>query len=154
MLRSTDAKTWSATPIDTAGDAFATRLVPGDWGWVVQGAWAPTCAANASCPASAIAWWSQDGATWGRLPSDGSPAASGGSIVVAAGTHGLLAIDGASAWSSPDGWAWRPLPEPGDGSMLVTDAVVVGDVIVAVGAVYGEDGISQGAIALASPPRD
>jgi hypothetical protein len=33
--------------------------------------------------------------------------------------------------------------------MLVTDAVVVGDVIVAVGAVYGDDGISRGAIAIA-----
>jgi hypothetical protein len=116
---------------------------------VVQGAWAPTCASNASCPASSIAWWSEDGSAWGRLPGDGSPISNGGSIVVPAGTHGLLAIDGASAWASPDGWAWRPLPEPGDGSMLITDAVVVGDEIVAVGAVYGEDGISRGAIVVA-----
>ncbi len=149
MLRSADGLTWSATSIDTADDSFATRLVPGEWGWVAQGASAPTCAANTSCPASAVAWWSQDGGSWGRLPSDGSPAATGGSIVVSAGMHGLLAIDGASAWASPDGWAWRPLPEPGDGSMLVTDAVVVGDVIVAVGAVYGDDGISRAAIAVA-----
>ena len=149
MLRSADGTKWSATAIDSAGDVFATRLVPGEWGWVVQGSWAPTCAGDASCPASAMAWWSGDGRAWGRLPSDGSPAATGGSIVVSAGMHGLLAIDGASAWSSPDGWAWRPLPEPGDGSMFVTDAVVVGDVIVAVGAVYGEDGISRSAIAVA-----
>jgi hypothetical protein len=33
--------------------------------------------------------------------------------------------------------------------MLVTDAVVAGDVIVAVGAVYGEDGIGRSAIAVA-----
>jgi hypothetical protein len=33
--------------------------------------------------------------------------------------------------------------------MLVTDAVVVGDVIVAVGAVYGDDGIGRSAIAVA-----
>jgi hypothetical protein len=149
MLRSKDGTAWSATPIDGAADVFATRLVPGKWGWVVQGSWAPTCAGDASCPASAMAWWSGDGGAWGRLPSDGSPAATGGSIVVGAGMHGLLAIDGASAWSSPDGWAWRPLPEPGDGSMLVTDAVVVGDVIVAVGAVYGDDGSSRTAIAIA-----
>jgi hypothetical protein len=151
LLRSADGAAWSATPIDPADDVYATRLVPGEWGWVVQGAWAPTCSANASCPASAIAWWSVDGISWGRLPIDGSPAATGGSIVVPAGMHGLLAIDGASAWSSPDGWAWRPLPAPGDGSMLVADAVVDGDVIVAVGAVYGEDGISQSAIAVANP---
>ena len=154
LLRSADGVAWSATAIDTAEDVHATRLVLGEWGWVVQGAWAPTCAPEASCAASGMAWWSQNGVTWGRLPPDGSPAASGGSIVVPAGMHGFLAIDGASAWSSPDGWAWRPLPEPGDGSMLVTDAVVAGDVIVAVGALYGEDGVSRSAIAVASPPRD
>lgn len=149
LLRSPDAVRWTATPIDVVPDVSAARLIPGPWGWVVQGAWAPTCAANASCAASAIAWWSQDGSAWGRLPGEGSPISNGGSIVVPAGMHGLLAIDGASAWASPDGWAWRPLPAPGDGSMLVQDAAVLGDVIVAVGAVYGEDGISQGAIIVA-----
>jgi hypothetical protein len=149
LLQSRDAVRWTATQIDLATDVSAARLIPGRWGLVVQGAWAPTCAANASCPASAIAWWSQDGSDWGRLPGDGSPVSNGGSIVVPAGMHGLLAIDGASAWASPDGWAWRPLPEPGDGSMLVNDVVVLGDVIVAVGAVYGEDGLSRGAIVVA-----
>ena len=149
LLRSRDAVRWTATQIDMAADVSAARLIPGQWGLVVQGAWAPTCAANASCPASAIAWWSQDGSDWGRLPGGASPVSNGGSIVVPAGMHGLLAIDGASAWASPDGWAWRPLPEPGDGSMLVNDAVVLGDIIVAVGAVYGEDGISRGKIVVA-----
>jgi hypothetical protein len=149
LLRSPDGARWTATPIDVASDVSAARLIPGRWGLVVQGAYAPTCAASASCPASAIAWWSQDGSAWGRLPGDGSPVSNGGSMVVPAGMHGLVAIDGASAWASPDGWAWRALPEPGDGSMLITDAVVVGDEIVAVGAVYGEDGISRGAIVVA-----
>lgn len=149
LLRSSDAVRWTGTQIDVAADVYAARLIPGHWGLVVQGAWAPTCAANASCPASAIGWWSQDGSGWGRLPGDGSPISNGGSIVVPAGTHGLLAIDGASAWASADGWAWRALPEPGDGSMLINDAVVLGNVIVAVGAAYGEDGISRGAIVVA-----
>lgn len=149
LLQSPDAVRWTGTQIDVAADVSAARLVPGQWGLVVQGAWAPTCAASASCPASAIGWWSEDGSDWGRLPGDGTPISNGGSIVVPAGMHGLLAIDGASAWASPDGWAWRPLPEPGDGSMLVNDAVVLGDIIVAVGAVYGEDGISRGAIVVA-----
>lgn len=152
LLRSTDAVAWTAIQIDAAADVYAARLVPGRWGLVVQGAWAPTCAANASCPASAIAWWSEDGSEWARLPGDGSPISNGGSIVVPAGMHGLLAIDGASAWASPDGWAWRPLPDPGDGSMLINDAVVVDDEIVAVGAVYGEDGISRAAIVVAKEP--
>jgi hypothetical protein len=49
------------------------------------------------------------------------------SIVVPAGDHGIIAIDGASAWASPNGWGWQPLPEPSDGSMVVFDAVVKGD---------------------------
>jgi hypothetical protein len=149
LLRSPDGVRWTGTQIDVAADVHAARLIPGKWGLVVQGAWAPTCAASASCPASAIGWWSLDGSRWGRLPGDGSPISNGGSIVVPAGVHGLLAIDGASAWASADGWAWRALPEPGDGSMLINDAVVLGNVIVAVGAVYSEDGISRGSIVVA-----
>jgi hypothetical protein len=68
---------------------------------------------------------------------------------VPAGDHGLLAITGADAWSSPDGWAWRTLPEPGDGAVGVDDAVVRGDVIVAVGAENAEDGSSVGRILVA-----
>jgi hypothetical protein len=149
MLRSTDAETWTASPIDATPDVVAARLIPGRWGYVVQGTWAPDCGEMASCAGQSIAWWSGDGAGWGRLPADGSPVSNGGSIIVEAGDHGLLAIDGASAWASPDGWSWRPLPEPGDGSMAVNDAVVAGDVIVAVGAIYGEDGSSRGAIVVA-----
>lgn len=147
LLRSTDAQTWAETVIDGAPDVVASRLVPGRWGYVVQGLWAPRCSSTATvaCGGQAIGWWSGDASGWGRLP-DGSPISNGASIVVAAGEHGLLAIDGASAWASPDGWAWRALPEPGDGSMSVSDAVVRADVIVAVGALFGEDGASRGAI--------
>ena len=60
-----------------------------------------------------------------------------------------MAIDGASAWASPNGWGWLPLPEPGDGSMAVFDAVVSGDVIVAVGAIAAEDGTGRSAIVVA-----
>lgn len=149
LLRSTDAETWTASPIDAAADVVAARLVPGRWGYVVQGTWSAGCSPAGSCAGESIAWWSGDGVSWGRLPAADSPISNGGSIIVAAGDHGLLAIDGASAWESPDGWAWRPLPEPGDGSMVVIDAVVVGDVIVAVGASYGDDGTSRGAIVVA-----
>jgi hypothetical protein len=146
LLRSTDAQTWTATVIDGAPDVLASRLVAGRWGYVVQGVWSPGCSAMAACGGQAIGWWSGDAAGWARLPAEGSPISNGASILVAAGDHGLLAIDGASAWASPDGWAWRPLPEPGDGSMSVSDAVVRGDVIVAVGALFEEDGTSRGAI--------
>ena len=41
-----------------------------------------------------------------------------------------------------------------DGSMVVFDAVVSGDVIVAVGAVSAEDGTGRSAILFAGPPDD
>jgi hypothetical protein len=150
LLRSTDGASWTSTAIDLAPDVRGTRLEIGRWGWIVQGLLAPGCGPLASCAGQPLSWWSGDGAAWGRLPSDGSPLSNGGSMVVPAGDHGLLAVDGASAWTSPDGWAWRPLPEPGDGSVTVDDAVVRGDVIVAVGAEYGEeDGSTDGRILVA-----
>jgi hypothetical protein len=152
LLRSTDAMHWTETAIDGTPDVVASRLIPGRWGTLVQGMWAPGCSAMASCAAQAVAWWSGDGTGWGRLPDgDGSPISNGGSIFVPAGDHGLLAIDGASAWASPDGWAWRYLPEPGDGSMAVNDAVAVGDMIVAVGGRFEDDGSSRAAIVVAKP---
>jgi hypothetical protein len=149
LLRSTDGASWTATPIDGASDVLGTRLEVGRWGWIVQGLFAPGCGPLASCAGQSIAWWSGDGVTWGRLPGEGSPISNGGSIVVPAGDLGLLAISGADAWSSPDAWSWRPLPEPGDGSFSIDDAVVRGDVIVAVGAEDREDGSSVGRILVA-----
>ncbi|HEV8280750.1 MAG TPA: hypothetical protein VGQ02_02730 [Candidatus Limnocylindrales bacterium] len=149
LLRSTDGASWSQAPIDQAPDVRGMRLVVGRWGLVTQGIWAPGCGPMASCGGQSIAWWSGDGTVWGRLPGEGSPISNGASTIVPAGEHGLLAIDGANAWSSPDGWAWRPLPEPGDGSIVIDHAVVRGDVIVAVGAEYGEDGSSVGRILVA-----
>ena len=101
-------------------------------------------------PAS-IAWWSEDGSAWGRLPGDGSPISNGRQ-------HRRPGRRHTASWRSTARVPGRALtagrgvrsPSPGDGSMLITDAVVVGDEIVAVGAVYGEDGISRGAIVVAS----
>lgn len=149
FMRSRDAETWEPTAIEVGQDIVATELVAGQWGYVVRGIWAPGCSGMAACGGQTVGWWSREGKDWVRLPAEGSPIASGASLVVGAGLHGLLAIDGANAWESPDGWAWRPLPEPGDGSMLVSDAVVRGNVIVAVGATYGDDAISRPAIIVA-----
>jgi hypothetical protein len=151
LLRSTDGIEWTTTPIDASGDVLAVRVVPGRWGIVVQGLWAADCSGLASCAGQAVGWWSGDGSGWARLPADDSPVTNGGSIIVPAGQHGLVAVDGASAWASPDGWAWRPLPEPGDGSTAISDAVVEGDVIVAVGTESDDEGISRGSILVGKP---
>jgi hypothetical protein len=155
LLQSSDARTWTDAPIDPAPETSATRLIFGDWGYLVQGVWDPGCDATAAeCEQRSIGWWSPDGRTWTRLPDRDTPIGNGASIVVPAGDHGVVAIDGASAWASPNGWGWQPLPEPGDGSMVVFDAVVAGDLIVAVGAVSAEDGTGRSAIIVAGPPVD
>jgi hypothetical protein len=146
LLRSADGVSWTASPIDPAPNATGTKVVVGRWGTIVQAMGSGDC--QAPCPARFFAWWSVGGGRWGALPAD-APSSNGVSIVVPAGVHGVLAIDGADAWSSPDGWAWRPLPEPGDGSVAIDDAVVRGDVIVAVGTEGSEDGSSVGRILVA-----
>jgi hypothetical protein len=147
LLRSVDGATWTGMPIDAQSTIPGIRVIIGRWGSVVQGMGSSGC--GAACPVEFVAWWSGDGDRWGRLPAD-SPLTNGTSIAVAAGDHGLLAIDGADAWSSPDGWAWRSLPEPGDGSVTIDDAVVRDDMIVAVGSEFGEeDGSSEGRILVA-----
>lgn len=150
LLRSTDARTWTDAPIDPAPEAVASRLAAGQWGYIVQGLWDPGCdPVDPTCTQQPVGWWSVDGRSWARLPERDTPIGNGASIVIDAGRHGVIAIDGASAWASPNGWGWQPLPEPGDGSMAVFDAVVSGDVIVAVGAVAAEDGTGRSAIVVA-----
>ena len=150
LLRSGDARAWTDSPIDQAPEAVASRLAAGEWGYLVQGLWDPGCELDdATCVPQPVGWGSPDGRSWSRLPDQDTPIGNGASIVVDAGEHGVVAIDGASAWASPNGWGWLPLPEPGDGSMAVFDAVVSGDVIVAVGAIAAEDGTGRSAIVVA-----
>lgn len=145
LLRSTDGIDWAATSIDGGADLVAYRVVPGRAATIVQGAFAPGCGPFAACGGTSVAWWSDDGETWVRLP-DAAPIANAGMPAIAAGPHGFIVVDGITAWSSPDGWHWRPLPEPGDGSRVVNHSVVRGDVIVAVGEESFEDGSAVGRI--------
>ncbi len=152
VQRSTDGIRWRATPVDPQVETQGYELAIGRWGSIVQGLVAADCGSLAACAGRPAAWWSADGVAWGRLP-DASPAADGGSVIVPAGDHGFLAIDGAGAWSSPDGWIWTPLPEPGDGTVAIVDAAVAGDVIVAVGTEDLEDGTTIGRILVAADPE-
>lgn len=147
LLRSTDGIAWTATSIEPTTEAYAHHLVVGRWGHLVQGG-RGSCGPLATCPAETVTWWSGDGGTWGRVPADGA-LATDVTVLVEAGDHGVIGLDGASAWSSATGWDWAPLPEPGDGSAGVNAAVVRGDVIVAVGDEYLEDGSSVGRIVIA-----
>ena len=155
FLRSTDGATWAPSPIDARTDADASDIVEGRWGIVAQGVVSPDCPDSPdgdACVPTNVAWWSLDGDRWAVLPGGDSPA-NGVSLLVPAGDHGLLAIEGADAWTSPDGWAWRSLPEPGDGSIVVDDAVVRGDTIVAVGTQPSDAGdTSDGRIIVGRSP--
>ncbi len=146
FLRSTDGVSWTGTLIEPT-EAFAYRLIAGRSGYLVQGGQG-SCGPLSSCPAETVTWWSGDGEAWTRLPADAA-LQGGGSVLAEAGDRGFVGLDGASAWSSATGWSWTPLPEPGDGSSVVTAAVVRDDVIVAVGEMYLEDGTSVGRIIVA-----
>jgi hypothetical protein len=153
LLRSADGSSWAASQIDARTDADASNLVAGRWGLVAQGVVSPDCQDADTCVPTDLAWWSLDGIRWAILPGGDSPVVNGVSLLVAAGAHGLLAIDGANAWSSPDGWAWRSLPEPGDGSVDIDDAVVRDDTIVAVGTQPSDvDDTSVGRIVVGRSP--
>jgi hypothetical protein len=154
LLRSADGTSWDAAQIDTRTDADASTVVGGRWGIVAQGVVSPDCDPNSeSCVPTDLGWWSLDGKTWVILPAGDSPVVNGVSLLIPAGDHGLLAIDGADAWSSPDGWAWRPLPEPGDGTIDIDDAVVRNDTIVAVGTQPSDvDDTSDGRIVVGRSP--
>jgi hypothetical protein len=147
FLSSSDGVSWTATVIEPTEEALPLRLVAGSWGYLVQGI--PSCALG-SCPDPVI-WWSGDGTKWTRIAAEGP--LKGGDTVAAAGDHGFIGVAGDSAWSSTTGWSWASLPAPvddiGAGSVGVTDVVVRGDVIVAVGGRNLPDGRSGGWIAVA-----
>jgi hypothetical protein len=142
LLRSTDGIGWMATSIESTTETLAFRLVAGSFGYLVTGN--PSCSPSSCGP---ITWWSGDGATWTRIPSEA--ALEGEGLLAAAGEHGFVVIDGDRAWASTTGWSWAPLPAPADGRVGVTGVVARGDEIVAVGGRVLPDGRSQGWIAVA-----
>lgn len=147
FLRSTDGIGWEATVIGSP-DEYASRLVAGRWGYVVQGGEGRCGLFSMSCGGTTFTWWSGDGKTWTRLRPEGA-LASGGITFADAGDRGLIGLDGLSAWSSTTGWSWTAMPPPGDGSAALNAAVVRSDVIVAVGEQYLPDGRSVGRIVVA-----
>ena len=100
-----------------------TRLVAGRWGYVVQGD-SPGLRLLPRVPAGRSAWWSGDGRSWGRFPPAGTPAATGGSLVVSAGSTGCSPSMAPVPGRAPTAGAGRRCRSPGDGSVPVNAAVV------------------------------
>ncbi len=106
-----------------------TELVVSESAMIVRGEAAPSCDLFATCQSIAAAWWSTDAEKWGALPDHEAIRAQ----AIVAGDFGFLTIGGAQSLSSLDGLSWSSLPAASHDRTLVHDAVVFGDVVIAVG---------------------
>jgi hypothetical protein len=138
--RSSDGAAWAPVPDD--GQAFPNVEVrsitnaPGG-GFVAVG-----LVGAAEHPTGSVAWVSNDGSRWSRID-DASLVGGVAASVVAAPFGGLVAVGStldrqeALVWTSVDGRIWarvdggRDFQEPG--FVWMTDAVAVGDEVIAVG---------------------
>lgn len=143
VLRSDDGTSWAATPVEGSGTngTHLSRVLEGPDGLIATGGASDGCGPFSSCPGQTVAWWSQDGVAWGRIP--GMDPAIALSAMTVHPERGLVAVTGSAAWSSPDGWTWTPLGEISDGEGGAVDVAVRGDRIVAVGDLYRPDGSTR-----------
>jgi hypothetical protein len=152
VLRSADGRDWAATRLeapDADGD-IATDVFAGAWGMLAVGIASSGCGPDGSCAGRRVAWWSSDGATWGRTTEGEAPIEQG--LVIPDGNRGVISVSGLDAWSSPDGWRWESLGQPAMDDMQVNDAVVKDNLVVAVGDTYRDDATSYPSFLLAGPP--
>lgn len=149
VLHSDDGVRWTGSVVedrDTNGIAL-TDLVVGPGGFLAIGIVGDDCGPFSSCPAESMLWWSADGLTWGRVTEPDPTVALG--AVASDPVRGFVSIRGPETWASPDGWAWTTL---GDlGGFGAVDAVVRGDLIVAVGDRTEADGSTRAAFAVGGP---
>jgi hypothetical protein len=151
MLRSDDGATWAATTVegsDTNGINLS-RVLRGPHGLIATGLAGDGCGPFSSCPGWAVAWWSADGAAWGRIVGLDSGIAQGALTVHP--ERGFVAVTGSSGWSSPDGWTWSPLGDISDGGSGAVDVAVRGDRLVAVGDLYEPDGSTRALFHIGGP---
>jgi hypothetical protein len=137
--RSVDGATWTAVRDDSTAFANAEvrSIAPFHGGLVAVGV-----VGNVQHPSGAVAWLSQDGETWTRID---DPSFAGGLAVsvIEAPFGGLVAVGStldrqeAVVWRSADGRAWSRVAGGADfrepGFVWMTDAVAVGDTLIAVG---------------------
>lgn len=151
VLRSADATSWQATAVEgsATNGTYLSRVLEGPYGLLATGAASDGCGPFSSCPGQAVAWWSQDGVAWGRIPGVDPPIAL--SAMTVHPERGFVAMTGSAAWSSSDGWSWTGLGEIAAGEGGAVDVAVQGDRIVAVGDVAKPDGSTRALFRVGGP---
>lgn len=152
VLRSADGGAWTATALEPPADGggIATDAFAGAWGALAIGITGRGCEATSPCDHRRVAWWSSDGVSWLRAAETDRAIEQG--LVVAAGDRGVISVSGLDAWSCPDGRRWRSLGQPSLDGTQVNDAVVRGNLVVAVGDTYRDDSTSFPTFLTAGPP--
>ena len=139
VLRSDDGARWESTAVEGSGTngTHVSRVLAGPAGLLATGGASDGCGPFSSCPGQAVAWWSADGATWGRIAAFDQSIANG--AMTADPERGFVSVTGSAAWTSADGWSWAPLGEVAAGELGARDVVFRGDRIVVVGDKYEAD---------------
>jgi hypothetical protein len=137
-LASADGITWSATRIEAPGTngTHVDEILAGPNGRLAIGGGSDGCSAISSCPGFGLAWWSEDGASWGRIADLDQRIPVG---ALSADARGFVSFSGGGAQWSPDGWRWAPLGDSGEGAGAA-DLVTRGDRLVAVGDIAADGG--------------
>jgi hypothetical protein len=149
---SPDGQAWSEAPMDGASPvpgiaSVAVRsLTRSGTGLMALGTDDPPCEGDLErCPHFGAAWWSVDGSSWLRLPTDG-PLGQWGQRVFAAGDAGFVVFDGSAVLLSEEGYEWAEVPTNGPAPryLHVDRAVMSGDLFVVAGSWIAEEPATLG----------
>jgi hypothetical protein len=149
---SPDGQAWSEAPMDGAapvpGIAAVTvsALTASGTGLMALGTDDPPCEGDpAWCPHFGAAWWSDDGSSWLRLPTDG-PLGQWGQHVFAAGDAGFAMFDGSAVLLSTDGYEWAEVETNGLAPryLYIDRSVLSGDLFVVTGSWIAEEPATLG----------
>ncbi|MCU0482767.1 MAG: hypothetical protein MUC54_00580 [Chloroflexi bacterium] len=144
---SPDGRSWveapmaGADPVPGIAAVGVGSLVRSGTGLVALGTDDPPCEGDPErCPHFGAAWWSTDGSSWLRLPTDG-PLGQWGQRVFAADEAGFVIFDGSAVLLSDDGYEWDEVPTNGPAPryLLIDRAVMTGDLFVVAGSWIAEE---------------
>ena len=135
-----------ADPVPGIATVGVSALARSGTGLMALGTDDPPCEGDPEwCPHFGAAWWSVDGASWLRLPTDG-PLGQWGQRVFAAGDAGFVVFDGSAVLLSKDGYEWAEVPTNGPAPryLYVDRALMAGDLLVAAGLWIAEEPATLG----------